>query len=92
MLGWIAPATCVEIRVRLSDEQRMIYATAEPEERHRIAATAINKLWVLERLIERHGDDRILIIGQFLDQLQAAAPAFGIHMPQGEDLLELVEH
>ena len=77
VLGWIAPATCVEIRVRLSDEQRMIYATAEPEERHRIAATAINKLWVLERLIERHGDDRILIIGQFLDQLDVVAERFG---------------
>ena len=38
--GWIAPAECVEVRVDLPDAERMAYATAEPEERYRIAATA----------------------------------------------------
>ena len=35
--GWIAPADCTEVRVTLTDAERMAYATAEPEERYRIA-------------------------------------------------------
>jgi DNA excision repair protein ERCC-3 len=77
VLGWIAPATCVEVRVRLTDDQRMAYAVSEPDERHRIAATAPGKLAVLDQLVERHRGDRILIIGQFLDQLDQVAERFG---------------
>lgn len=76
LLGWIAPATCIEVRVGLTDEQRMTYAVAEPEERHRIAATAPAKLRVLEQLLERHRQDRVLVIGQFLDQLDRVAERF----------------
>ena len=36
--GWIAPADCVEVRVTLTDDERLAYATAEPEERYRLAA------------------------------------------------------
>ena len=36
--GWIAPADCVEVRVTLPDPERLAYATAEPEERYRLAA------------------------------------------------------
>jgi DNA excision repair protein ERCC-3 len=52
--GWIAPATCTEVRVTLTDEERMAYATAEPEERYRVAATARTKLPVVRALVERH--------------------------------------
>jgi DNA excision repair protein ERCC-3 len=38
--GWIAPAECIEVRVTLPEGERLAYATAEPEERYRIAATA----------------------------------------------------
>ncbi len=73
VLGWVAPARCTEIRVRLTDAQRMSYAVADPDERHRIAATAPAKLDVLVDLVERHRGDRILVIGQFLDQLDEVA-------------------
>ena len=76
LLGWIAPATCTEVRIRLTDDQRMTYALAEPDERHRLAATAPAKVAVLEQLIERHAEDRVLVIGQFLDQLQEVAERF----------------
>lgn len=76
LLGWIAPASCTEVRVRLSDEQRMTYALAEPDDRHRLAATAPAKLELLDQLIERHRDDRVLVIGQFLDQLQEVAERY----------------
>jgi len=71
--GWIAPATCTEVRVEMTEEQRMEYALAEPQQRYRIAATSHRKLHVLRRLVARHADDRVLIIGQFVEQLRAIA-------------------
>jgi DNA excision repair protein ERCC-3 len=67
--GWIAPADCVEVRVTLTDDERMAYATAEPEERYRVAATARTKLPVVKALVERHKGDQILVIGGYIDQL-----------------------
>ena len=49
--GWIAPANCTEVRVTLTDEERMTYALAEPEERYRVGATARSKLAVVEALV-----------------------------------------
>lgn len=72
-LGWIAPATCTEVRVDLPDEARMAYAVADPDERHRLAATAREKLAVVGRIVERHPGEQVLVIGQFLDQLGQVA-------------------
>ena len=68
--GWIAPAECTEVRVTLTDSERMTYATAEPEDRYRVGATARTKLRVVERLVGRHPDDQVLVIGAYLDQLE----------------------
>ena len=67
--GYIAPAVCVEVRLTLPDDQRMTYATAEPEDRYRLAATAAGKLDVVARLIAAHAGVPTLVIGQYLDQL-----------------------
>jgi DNA excision repair protein ERCC-3 len=67
--GWIAPAECVEVRVTLTDAERMGYATAEQEERYRVAATARTKLPVVRKLVERHRGDQVLVIGAYIDQL-----------------------
>jgi DNA excision repair protein ERCC-3 len=67
--GWIAPAECVEVRVTLTDAERMTYATAEAEERYRFAATARTKMPVVRKLVERHRGDQILVIGAYIDQL-----------------------
>ncbi len=73
--GWIAPAFCTEVRVTLTDEERLAYALAESEERYRVGATARSKLAVTERLcaeaIERK--EPTLVIGQYLDQLEEIA-------------------
>ena len=61
--GWIAPADCIEVRVTLTDAERMAYATAEPEERYRVAATARTKLPVVRALVDRHPGDQVLVIG-----------------------------
>jgi len=67
--GYIAPADCVEVRVTLSDSERLAYATAEPEDRYRFASTTATKTRVVEQLVERHRGDQVLVIGQYIDQL-----------------------
>src|ERR1700728_1827735 len=82
--GYIAPATCTEVRVTLSDEERMTYATAEPEDRYKLAATARTKLPVIRTIVENHPDDQVLVIGAYLDQLDdAAAELGGVPIIQG---------
>src|SRR5204863_4345291 len=49
--GYIAPADCVEVRVNLTDAERLAYATAEPEERYRFASCTPSKTRVVERLV-----------------------------------------
>ncbi len=68
--GWIATAECTEIRVPFADEElRLDYAVAEPRDKYRIAATNPKKLEVVDHLLEKHSDDQVLVIGQYLDQL-----------------------
>jgi DNA excision repair protein ERCC-3 len=67
--GYIAPADCIEVRVTLPDTDRMTYAMAEPEDKYRLSASAPEKLRIAEAIVNRHSDDRVLVIGQYLDQL-----------------------
>ena len=75
--GWIAPADCSEVRVTLTDAERMAYATAEPEDRYKLAATARTKLPVIEAIVEKHRGDQVLVIGAYLDQLEEVAGHLG---------------
>jgi DNA excision repair protein ERCC-3 len=81
--GWIAPADCTEVRVTLTDEERMAYATAEPEERYRFAATARTKLPVVRALIAKHNNDQVLVIGGYIDQLHALGEYLDAPIVQG---------
>ncbi|MFI7539743.1 DNA repair helicase XPB [Actinoplanes sp. NPDC049599] len=67
--GWIAPAECTEVRVTLTDAERMTYAVTEAEERYRVAATARTKLPVVRALVEKHPNEQVLVIGGYIDQL-----------------------
>jgi DNA excision repair protein ERCC-3 len=71
--GWIAPAVCTEVRLTLPEAERLTYATAEPEDRYRLAASAAGKNPVAERLVALHADEQVLVIGQYLDQLAELA-------------------
>lgn len=73
--GWIATALCREIRVALTPQEREEYAVSEERAKARIAAEASQKLAVVRRLVQRHREqnDLILIIGQYLDQLEHLA-------------------
>jgi DNA excision repair protein ERCC-3 len=81
--GWIAPAECVEVRVTLTDEERMTYAVAEPEDRYRVCSTAWSKRSVVQRLVERHAGDQVLVIGAYLDQLEMLGELLDVPIIQG---------
>ncbi|MEU4155755.1 DNA repair helicase XPB [Actinoplanes sp. NPDC026670] len=81
--GWIAPAECVEVRVTLTDAERMSYAVTEAEERYRVAATARTKLPVVKALVERHPGEQVLVIGGFLDQLHELGEFLDAPIVQG---------
>ncbi|CAM3048782.1 DNA repair helicase XPB [Actinomyces slackii] len=71
--GWIAPAVCTEVRLSLDASERMAYATAEPEDRYRLAASAPAKPRIVEALLARHPGESALVIGSYVDQLEELA-------------------
>lgn len=75
--GFISPASCYEVRIDLPDEQRLEYAASADDERYRLAATAPAKLDVVRELVAKHEGERILVIGQYLDQIEELAEALG---------------
>src|SRR5690606_20451921 len=75
--GYISPATCYEIRVDLPADDRLEYAAAADDERYRLAATAPAKIDVVRRVIAQHPGEQILVIGQYLDQLDELSDALG---------------
>ena len=81
--GWIAPADCVEVRVTLPDGERMAYATADPDERYRLAACTPAKTRVAERLVEQHHGEQTLVIGQYLEQLDEIGEHLGAPVIKG---------
>ncbi len=71
--GWIASATCTEIRVPMDGQQRVEYAMSSTKEQFRIASENDNKYDVVEKILEKHAEDNILIIGQYINQLESLA-------------------
>ncbi len=71
--GFIASAECIEVRVDLPTPLEMEYAIAAPREKHKLASTNPVKIQVVKELVHKFPDDKILVIGQYLDQLKEAA-------------------
>ncbi len=84
--GWIATADCSEIRVTMTAEQKMQYALAQTRDKITIASTNPQKDDVVRKLIEIHNEpeDRILIIGQYIDQLQKLSEKLEIPLITGK--------
>jgi DNA excision repair protein ERCC-3 len=82
--GYIAPADCVEVRVTLPERERLAYAVAEPEERYRLCATSTSKSKVVEELVRRHAGEQLLVIGQYLDQLDDLGERLNAPVLKGE--------
>ncbi|MFD0774984.1 DNA repair helicase XPB [Streptomonospora algeriensis] len=82
--GWIAPADCVEVRVNLTESERLAYATADPEDRYRFCASSATKTEVVRELVRRHEDEQTLIIGTYIDQLDELGESLGAPVIKGE--------
>src|SRR4051812_41776139 len=81
--GWIAEAACTEVRVALPPPDRMEYAVAEWRHKYRIASENPAKDDVIEQLLDRYGDARVLVIGQYLTQLRRLAKRLGLPLITG---------
>lgn len=81
--GFIAEAYCHEIRIDLPKELEIPYALGTKREKYRMASENPLKLEVVKELVNRHPDDFILIIGQYLDQLKHIADAFKLPIITG---------
>jgi DNA excision repair protein ERCC-3 len=82
--GYIAPAECIEVRVNLTETERLSYATAEPEERYRFCATTRTKRNVVEELVAHHAGEQVLVIGQYIDQLDDLSETLGVPLIKGD--------
>jgi len=82
--GWIASAECIEVRVDLTEEKELEYAVAEPRKKHRIASENPVKIEIVKKLVEDNPEDKILIIGQYLDQLEEIAKLLEVPVITGK--------
>lgn len=71
--GWIATAECIELRLDLPNSNEIEYAVAGAREKYRIASENVTKETVVQQLIKKFPDDKILVIGQYLSQLDKLA-------------------
>lgn len=81
--GFIATAYCHEIRISLSEDAELDYALAPRSRKIVIAAKNKSKLPVIEYLLERHQGQQILIIGQYIDQLEEIHKRFSFPLITG---------
>jgi len=81
--GFIATATCVEVRIPLHFDIKMDYACADARNKFRIASENKLKLVALKSLLKKHADDNILIIGQYIDQLKIISKELGVPIITG---------
>jgi DNA excision repair protein ERCC-3 len=81
--GWIAAASCTELRLPLPEELRMPYAVADPREKFRIASENPLKLEAVRRILNQHSNEPALVIGMYLNQLHDLAGPLGLPVLTG---------
>ena len=81
---WIATAECIEVRIDLPIEKEIEYAVANVREKHKMASQNHQKLLVVKKIIEAHTEDKILVIGQYLEQLDEIAKMLGAPIITGK--------
>lgn len=81
---WIAKAECIEVRLGLPENKEIEYAVAANREKHRIASENPLKNKIVQELVEKFKDDKILIIGQFLTHLEIIAKLLNVPIITGK--------
>ncbi len=81
--GWIATARCIEVRVDLPAAEKMHYLSLTPKKQIRLAYENPLKLQVVRELLQKHSGEQVLIIGQYLTQLEQFSSEFNIPIITG---------
>ena len=82
--AWIANAYCIEVRVDMKESDRIQYSLASDREKYRLSSENIEKIKVIETILEEHGNENVLIIGQYLAQLDKIASYFNFPLITGK--------
>jgi len=82
--GWIAEANCYEIRIDLPEELKVDYAVANKRGKFRIASENPRKIEIARQIISNHREDSIMVIGQYLSQLDQLARALSAPLITGK--------
>ena len=81
--GWIASAQCIELRIDLPQKDKVAYLSMPPRQQIRAAYENSAKLGVVKELVEEHDGERILILGQYLTQIEAMGEMLGAPVIKG---------
>ncbi len=81
---WIATAECIEVRIDLPTYQEIEYAVSTVREKHKIASMNPDKLPVVRQIIDQFPEDKILVIGQYLQQLDEITKELGCPIITGK--------
>ena len=82
--GYIAPAECIEVRATLTENERLAYATAEVEEKYKYCATTATKRKVVQALVDKHENDQVLVIGQYISQIDELSEQLKVPVIKGD--------
>ena len=89
--SWIANAYCIEIRVKMSEKDRIKYSLAYDREKYRLSSENPEKIKAIEAILKEHGNGNVLIIGQYLAQLEQIAKHFDFKLITGKTPLMVRE-
>ncbi len=81
--GWIASAKCIEVRVDLPKDEKLSYLSMAPRQQIRAAYENSNKIGVVEEIIKRHQGEKILVLGQYITQIEKIGEEFGAPVIKG---------
>ncbi len=82
--GWIAEALCTEIRLDMPEKLKIPYAVATPREKYRVASENPYKESIVRQLMDNHPEDHILVIGQYITQLEGLARLLKVPLITGK--------
>jgi DNA excision repair protein ERCC-3 len=85
--SWIAEAKCVEIRVSMDEELRLKYSISDDREKFRLASENPEKIRAIDMILQKHKMSNILIIGQYINQLEMISEHFKIPLITGKTQL-----
>ena len=81
--NWIAMALCTEIRIPLPYDLRIRYSVSKDKEKFRTSSENPEKTAMVKRILDYHAGASVLVIGQYISQLEDFAAAFNLMLITG---------